>query len=59
MAPPRDGGLCAISLEEQEEMGLEQGEGEQGVGLMLLTEGKGEDWEALATAALISPAPGF
>lgn len=26
---------------------------------MLLARGKGEDWEALATAALISPAPGF
>lgn len=26
---------------------------------MLLAKGKGEDWEALATAALISPAPGF
>lgn len=26
---------------------------------MLLAEGKGDDWEALATAALISPAPGF
>lgn len=59
LAPPRGGGLCAISLEEQEEAGLEQGEGEQGVGLMLLADGKGEEWEALATAALISPAPGF
>lgn len=59
LAPPREGGLCAISLEEQEETGLEQGEGEQGVGLMLLAEGKGDCWEALATAALISPAPGF
>lgn len=59
LAPPREGGLCAISLEEQEEAGLEQGEGEQRVGLMLLAEGKGDDWEALATAALISPAPGF
>lgn len=55
MAPLRDGGLCAISLEEQEEAGLEQGEGEQG----LLAEGKGEAWETLATAALTSPAPGF
>lgn len=59
MAPPREGGLCAISLEEQEEAGLEQGEGEQGVGLMLLAEGKGDEWETLATAALTSPAPGF
>lgn len=59
LAPPREGGLCAISLEEQEEAGLEQGEGEQGVGLMLLADGKGEGWEALATAALSSPAPGF
>lgn len=58
-APPREDGLCAISLDEQEEAGLEQGEGEQGVGLMLLAEGKDEGWEALATAALISPAPGF
>lgn len=59
MAPPREGGLCAISLEEQEEAGLEQGEGEQGVGLMLLAEGKGEDWETLATVVLTSPALGF
>lgn len=59
MGPPREDGLCAISLEEQEEAGLEQGEGEQGVGLMLLAEGKGEDWETLAMAALTSPAPGF
>lgn len=59
LAPPREGGLCAISLEEQEEAGLEQGEGEQGVGLMLLAKGKGEGWEALAMVALISPAPGF
>lgn len=59
MAPPREGGLCAISLEEQEEAGLEQGEGEQRVGLMLLAEGKWEEWEALAMAALINPAPGF
>lgn len=59
LAPPREGGLCAISLEEQEEAGLEQGEGEQRVGLMLLAEGKGDGWEALAMAALSSPAPGF
>lgn len=54
MAPPREVGLCAISLEEQEEAGLEQGEGEQGVGLMLLANGKA--WEALATAL---KSPGF
>lgn len=59
LAPPREDGLCAISLEEQEEAGLEQGEGEQGVGLMLLAEGKGEVMEALATAALTTPAPWF
>lgn len=59
LAPSREAGLCAISLDEQEEAGLEQGDGEQGVGLMLLAEGKGEDWEALATAALTNPAPGF
>lgn len=58
LAPSRETGLCAISLEEQEEMGLEQGEGEQGVGLMLLAEGKEEE-EPLATAELRSPAPGF
>lgn len=29
------------------------------MGLMLLVEGKGEGWDALATAALINPAPGF
>ena len=58
MAPPREGGLCAISLEEQEEAGLEQGEGEQRVGLMLLAEGKWEEreeWEALARAELTNP----
>lgn len=59
LGPPREDGLCAISLEEQEEAGLEQGEGEQGVGLMLLAEGNGEAWDTLATAALINPAPGF
>lgn len=57
MAPSREAGLCAISLEEQEEIGLEQGDGEQGVGLMLLAEGKEE--EPLATAELSSPALGF
>lgn len=59
LAPPRDGGLWPISLDKHEEAGLEQGEGEQGVGLMLLAEGKGEAWETLATAPLASPAPGF
>lgn len=42
-------------MEEQEEAGLEQGEGEQRVGLMLLAEGNGEVLEA---AALIRPGPG-
>ena len=59
LAPPREGGLCANSLEEQEEAGLEQGEGEPGGGLTLLADRKGEDGDALAMALRTNPPPGF